>query len=62
LPDSPEQTTLNITNFYLDKVLLGGDSTVKTIVVSDTEKNKNILLTYKCKDQWAIGTGNKGLE
>jgi len=62
LPDSPEQTTLNITNFYSDKVLLGGDSTVQNIIVSDTDKNHNILLTYKCKDQWAIGTGNKGAE
>lgn len=60
---SPEQKsyTMNITNFFFPKLLLGETTTVEPIYFNTRETAEqaklDLLLTYQCKDQWAIGTG-----
>jgi hypothetical protein len=52
---------MNITNFFYPKVLLGETTPVEPIYFNTLETaeeaKRNLMLTYQCKDQWAIGTG-----
>ena len=64
--ENPPIYTLNITEFYTANLLLGETTDAVPIHFQskeiDKEPKHNMLLTYKCKDQWAIGTGKKGEE
>ena len=58
-PLSPNSADLNITNFFRPNLLLGESTDAKPISLGIKSKDeapvkKNLILTYQCKDQWAI--------